>query len=260
MTRNEYNECPNLCKACGKPIFCTPNQKVSYILKRKYCCRECYENFCKLTKGIVGIYCIKNKVNNKIYIGQSTDIYGRMRHHKSELRNNHHKNTYLQNSWNKYGEDNFEFYILEECDIDDLDTLERSYISKYNSMNREYGYNRESGGNAKKKASQETKNKISKNHVDVSGKNNPMYGKKMDRQSIIKTLSNKNYINRKIRGTDSWRCSISEDDAYAIKKHFSDGHKIYHGEIRDIAEKYNTTIQVVSHIKNGHSWGWLNIS
>ena len=28
MTRNEYNECPNLCKACGKPIFCTPNQNI----------------------------------------------------------------------------------------------------------------------------------------------------------------------------------------------------------------------------------------
>lgn len=259
MTREEYNQNPNLCNSCGKPILCNSKERVSHILKRKYCCKECFCNYNKSRNKKVGIYYIKNKTNNKIYIGQSVDVFGRMCHHKSDLKNNRHKNSYLQNSWNKYGEHNFEFIFLEECKIDDLDKLEKQYIQKYNSTDRQYGYNRESGGNAKKILSSETRRKISEHHADVNGINNPMYGRKMSEESNIKKINNKNYINRKIRGCDSWRCNISENTAYNIKKHFSDNHKIYYGEIKDIAEKYNTTIQTVSHIKNGRSWGWLNI-
>lgn len=64
---------------------------------------------------MIGIYSIKNKVNGKIYIGQSTDIIDRLRHHLSELRHNRHSNSYLQRSFNKYGEENFEFDVVEEC-------------------------------------------------------------------------------------------------------------------------------------------------
>ncbi len=260
MTRTEYNQNPNICKACGKPIMCGDTERVSHILKRQYCCRNCYLNYCELLKNIVGIYCITNKIDGKVYIGQSTNITERFRHHKSELKYNRHKNSHLQNSWNKYGLENFEFSILEKCNIDDLDRLERFYINKYNSMDREFGYNRESGGNAKKCASLETRKKISENHIDVSGENNPMYGKKMSEESILKTTTNENYINRKVKGEDNWRCSISKEDVIAIKKHFSDGHKPYYGEISDIAKKYNTTPLTVSHIKCGHSWKWLDVS
>lgn len=209
---------------------------------------------------ICGIYCIENLVNHKRYIGQSVNISDRISHHKSDLKHNRHKNTYLQNSYNKYGLHNFKFYILEKCNINNLDELERFYIAKYNSMNRDYGYNRESGGNINKCPSLETRRKISKNHIDVSGENNPMYGKKMSKDSVLRTITNQNYINRKVKGEDNHRCSISEEDALAIKKHFSDGHKPYHGEISDIAKKYNTTSLTVSHIKNGHSWKWLKVS
>lgn len=60
-----------------------------------------------------GIYVIKNNVNNKMYIGSSTNIKQRFTCHKSALRNNNHRNKHLQNAWNKYGEDNFEFIIIE---------------------------------------------------------------------------------------------------------------------------------------------------
>lgn len=65
---------------------------------------------------MIGIYEIRNKYNGKRYIGQSLDVIDRLRHHKSELRHNRHNNSYLQRSWHKYGEDNFEFAVLEECD------------------------------------------------------------------------------------------------------------------------------------------------
>ena len=82
---------------------------------------------------------IKNNINNKSYIGQSINIENRWTHHKSELNNNRHINDYLQNAWNKYGEDNFSFIVIEECKESELNEKEIYYINKYNSMNN--GYN-----------------------------------------------------------------------------------------------------------------------
>ena len=205
----------------------------------------------------IGIYVIRNKVNDKVYIGQSKDIDGRWRQHLSHLRRGIHKNEHLQNAWNKYGEINFEFSILELCDVCDMDNLERYYIKKYDSINANFGYNRESGGNIKKKASIETREKISKNHANVSKENNPFYNKKHSKESIQKFMNNENYTNRKHKGIDSHTCVISEEVAREIKEHFSDGHKPYRGEITDIAKKHNINTNIVSHIKNGHAWAWL---
>lgn len=88
---------------------------------------------------------IKNNVNDKSYVGQSINIENRWTHHKYELNNNKHINDYLQNAWNKYGEDNFSFIVIEECKESELNEKEIYYINKYNSMNN--GYNLCEGGN-----------------------------------------------------------------------------------------------------------------
>lgn len=54
-----------------------------------------------------GIYCILNLKNQKKYIGSSKDIQERIINHKGMLRNNKHYNPILQNSYNKYGKNNF---------------------------------------------------------------------------------------------------------------------------------------------------------
>lgn len=110
---------------------------------------------------ISGIYCIENIVNNKKYIGLSTDINSRKQSHFSHLRNNQHVNKHLQFAWNKYGACNFVFYVLEECAVDILDDRERYYIAKYQSDVNDYGYNIESGGCAGKTIPDETREKIS---------------------------------------------------------------------------------------------------
>ena len=92
----------------------------------------------------MGIYKIKNLFNGKVYIGQSVDIEKRWGVHKTELKNNYHCNVHLQNAWNKYGEGNFEFSIVEECDADQLNQREIYWISKFNSY--ENGYNLTCGG------------------------------------------------------------------------------------------------------------------
>jgi len=76
-----------------------------------------------------GIYIISNTTTDMVYIGSSVDIQGRFRHHKSLLSRNRHQNKHLQNSWNKYGKESFEFSILEETE--DLIGREQYWMDQY---------------------------------------------------------------------------------------------------------------------------------
>lgn len=84
-----------------------------------------------------GIYKIENKINGKVYIGQSKNIESRWKQHIYDLNNNSHHSYKLQKEWNEYGEYSFEFSVLEK--YDDLDSKEQFYIDKYNSIQK--GYN-----------------------------------------------------------------------------------------------------------------------
>ena len=137
-----------------------------------------------------GVYMIRNKVNNKIYIGQAIDIKGRWGRHRRELKDNKHVNKHLQRSWNKYGEESFKFSILLECEESQLNTYEQYYIFELMTYDSRVGYNNTYGGdsgrpteetkkkmsesNKGKTRSEETRKKISKAN---KGENNPNYGK-----------------------------------------------------------------------------------
>lgn len=110
-----------------------------------------------------GIYCIENMITHTKYIGQSRDIRRRWTGHKIQLRKGQHKNLHLQRSWNKYGEENFSFDILEICPIDKLNEREVWNIKYFDTMNN--GFNNESGGNAKKVISQESIEKSRQAHL-----------------------------------------------------------------------------------------------
>jgi len=77
-----------------------------------------------------GIYEIRNKLNSHRYIGSSIDICKRFMSHKYSLWNNNHKSIKLQRAWNKYGEQHFEFNILELCEPikDTLLFIEQKYL------------------------------------------------------------------------------------------------------------------------------------
>ena len=94
----------------------------------------------------VGIYCIENTTNYKKYIGLSRNIERRWNEHRSKLRRGKHGNVYLQRAWNNCGEDAFQFYIVELCDSNVLSEREEYYITKYNTLSHESGYNLTKGG------------------------------------------------------------------------------------------------------------------
>lgn len=81
------------------------------------------------SKKVSGIYIISNKINGKIYIGESLDIYRRWhKEHLPQLKKNQHYNKELQNDFNKYGEKNFSFEILERYSEDNPITTKAKII------------------------------------------------------------------------------------------------------------------------------------
>lgn len=88
----------------------------------------------KVTKELLkvsGIYCIENRINHKSYIGSSKNLYQRLLKHFALLRHNKHQNAHLQNAWNKYGEGNFEWSIIEICDNSILTEREQYCIDLF---------------------------------------------------------------------------------------------------------------------------------
>ena len=99
-----------------------------------------------------GIYCIKNLINGKVYIGKTNDLQSRWKNHLFVLRANTHSNKHLQTAFNKYGESNFEFIILlsfDYFDNDELNQLEIQYIQEYKSYINTFGYNKTLGGDGR---------------------------------------------------------------------------------------------------------------
>jgi group I intron endonuclease len=110
---------------------------------------------------IKGIYTIKCLKNNKLLIGQSTNILRRFSQHKFYLKNNAHDNRHLQFAYNKYGLENFIFEILVTCEEDHLYSEENYWCNILNTHNDQFGYNiKPTNPNGCYRHSQETKLKI----------------------------------------------------------------------------------------------------
>ena len=92
----------------------------------------------------IGIYKYQNKINQKIYIGQSSNIERRYEQHLYAAKHPHEKNILIDKAISKYGIENFTFEIIEICSLEELDEKECYWIGYYNSYNN--GYNNTIGG------------------------------------------------------------------------------------------------------------------
>lgn len=113
---------------------------------------------------IIGIiYQIRNKINNKKYIGQTIRSFNnRIEDYKRGAGND-----FINNAFNKYGWDNFEFSIIDTAQtIEELNAKEIRYINEYKTTDKNLGYNIETGGkNAIPNIN--TLNKMSKSHLGI---------------------------------------------------------------------------------------------
>lgn len=92
------------------------------------------------------IYWIRNMVNGKFYVGSSTQRYVRWRTHKKKLRSNTHHCPHLQAAWNKYGEANFEFSVVERVLTEvDLHAAEDRWLSEHVGKPHCYNAGRRAG-------------------------------------------------------------------------------------------------------------------
>jgi group I intron endonuclease len=111
---------------------------------------------------MIGIYKITNKINGKVYIGQSWAIERRIKYHKGHTHNEH-----LKRAFRKYGKENFLFEVIkefnQECSQILLDEAENFYIKEFDSINPSRGYNKKEGGAHGRMSEEAIKKRVEKN-------------------------------------------------------------------------------------------------
>lgn len=91
------------------------------------------------------IYLISNDINNKLYVGQTTQTLNkRFNGHCCYSKSDRSVNMYIKRAIHKYGKDKFHILLIEECPIELLNEREKYWISFYDSY--ENGYNLTKGG------------------------------------------------------------------------------------------------------------------
>ena len=97
----------------------------------------------------MGVFQIRNKVNEKLFIDSSTNVPGKINRHKFALRANGHASKSLQADWNELGPDAFEFEVVEPLEPrddpnynygSDLEILENLWLEKLEPYG-DKGYN-----------------------------------------------------------------------------------------------------------------------
>lgn len=213
------------------------------------------------------IYKIENKINGKIYIGQTTvGLQERIKGHK-------YSNYYVGRAIKEYGIENFAIDVVEECKtLDELNEREMFWIAYYNCKVPN-GYNLTDGGEGTpgRPTSAETRAKISKSltgkHHSEESRQNMSKASKGHPKSIEmrKKLSATNKGKKPTAAIEARKgCHHSDDTkkklsalkkgkkrSSEIRKRISDGHKGHSvsQETRDKISKANTGHEVSQELK-----------
>lgn len=120
-----------------------------------------------------GIYCIRNTLNNKRYIGSTHNFRVRRSAHFAALRKGNHPTRKLQRAFDKYGEAAFVFEVLERCSDEVLREVEQRYLD---TAKPEYNINHFADQRSRLglKSTDEHRAKMS---ASLKGRASPMKGK-----------------------------------------------------------------------------------
>lgn len=150
---------------------------------------------------MIGIYKYQNKLNGKIYIGQSTDIERRYQQHLWDAEKRPEQGTGIDLAINKYGINNFTFEVIEQCNSEQLDERERFWIEYFNSYTD--GYNRTPGGSSLK-GEEHPKAILTKEQV---WQIRDLYGKRIKRSDVFKIFKDTGISERgflKVWNCETW--------------------------------------------------------
>lgn len=234
-----------------------------------------------------GIYEIENIVDGKKYIGSAKNIEKRKKEHFNALKNGAHKNKHLQNAWNKYGENNFKFNLIESVEPSSLINREQHCIDLYVSYDRNLGYNiaPNAGNTLGVRPSDETKEKIRKKltgqkrnakyvlseatrkNMSNSAKKKPPVSEETKKNLSIALLGNKNACRivsdeekRKMselriginRGENNGMAITNRNEILAMRNDYDNGMSISKIMIK-FNKKNSFTYQIVKRLR----WNWL---
>lgn len=177
------------------------------------------------------IYCFTNKLNGKKYIGQTINFNKRLSEHKYRSGKD---NLPFHNAINKYGIENFEITILVENieTQEELNDYEKLFIKKFNTGNKNFGYNVAEGGSNGNVFKYMNKEKFDDFTNKVSQRSSEMWNNRneKERQDVINKIANGN------RGkvvSEETKKKISE----SLKKAYEEGRVIPHNKGKSNGEK-----------------------
>lgn len=112
-----------------------------------------------------GIYRILNIKTKKQYVGSAVNLRKRKATHLYQLRNKRHYNIHLQRSFNKHGEENFIFEVLEEVDdIENILIIEQKWLDGFNKK-KLYNIRHLASSNQGLRHTKQAKEKISSSKI-----------------------------------------------------------------------------------------------
>lgn len=202
-----------------------------------------------------GIYKITNKINGKIYIGQSLNIEKRFNNHRNKSQNVH-----LKNAFDKYGLDNFLFepiFVLDSSLTEEqmhfiMDEKEKEFIYFYESIDPEKGYNKKEGG-SRGKLSEESIQKIKEKRAQQvivhseETKRKIGAGNKGKVHSLEQNLNHKNHTmteegRKRVSEAHKGKCFRKNFNNGWLGKHIPEDHK---QKLREARLKYHKKILLV---------------
>jgi group I intron endonuclease len=185
------------------------------------------------------IYKIINKIDDKIYVGQSDNPRRRFRDHLNEAKNKpKNQCTYLNNAINFHGPENFVLEIIEEVSLELVNEREIYWILELKSKSPN-GYNLNDGGTGQRNPSQETRDKMSLSQKDKPKSEETK--KNMSVAALNRSDANKQAHIERLRIMNENKVY---DDEYRAKLSASNAHrKLEHEDYAKIVNMYNKIIR-----------------
>jgi group I intron endonuclease len=210
------------------------------------------------------IYKIKNIINSKEYVGCTiTTLKKRFEEHAWRCINSD-SNTKFCNSIRKYGIENFNIELIQECDVKVIYEREKHFINEYNTFN--LGLNSTIGGEGclGYKHSKEIREKISSTIKDGrshKGKTyEELYGDRAEEEKLKRKISsgwNKMTEEDKILRVNNIKTATRKNSKYGINLVKEIKQKINEGvKIKELKKLYPQVYENFFYdIKNGRRWG-----